>query len=172
MLVSAGGLRQSPTRWRRQDWGAGGSPPVSCLSLQKIYPQVRQLETPLASRLEVSVAEERGAAELCGPGWGGLSGGAVRRGRRTPRGTSHGCWQKAWVPCLMGPRAAWVPHHTVPPRRGWVTQLGEALPSPPPTLLLSGRSHVQVTLKGRDVAASFLRTDFKASAGGHFGQQQ
>lgn len=70
VLVSAGGLRQSPTRWRRQDWGAGGSPPVSCLSLQKIYPQVRQLETPLASRLEVSVAQERGAAELCGPGWG------------------------------------------------------------------------------------------------------
>lgn len=93
-------------------------------------------------------------------------------GEGLPGGASHGCWQKAWVPCLLGLRAAWVPHHVVPARQGRVTQLGEALPIPPPTLLLSSRSHVQVTLKGRDVAASFLQADFKASAGGHFGQQR
>ena len=104
---------------------------------------------------------------------GGHSGGVVRCGRRTPRGRLPRLLAEGVGPLPRGPQGClWVPHHVVPARQGRVTQLGEALPSPPPTLLLSSRSHVQVTLKGRDVAASFLRSDFKASARGHFGQQR
>ena len=46
---------------------------------------------------------------------------------------------------------------------------GAYTPSLLPPLLLSGRSQVQPTLKGGDMAATFLQTDFKASAVGALG---
>lgn len=95
-----------------------GHPPLAVCLCRKFTPKCGSLKHHL--RLVSRCLRLRSGEQLSCVGLAGVVSQEVLSGvgEGLPGGTSHGCWQKAWVPCLMGPRAAWVPHHMVPPRGG------------------------------------------------------